>query len=115
MKQLIAVRSNAYFLENDQKDNFSIEAELELVLIYTDGKSYKWKKDGQLEGTNKLTETRLIVSPDLLSMLITDLQLHQKKLNNCRVNADQINSLIKHINALPDVSKSTAPEDGKTL
>jgi hypothetical protein len=32
-----------------------------------------------------------------LQHLITDLQLHQKKLDGIRKNADQLNSLVRHI------------------
>jgi hypothetical protein len=115
MKQLVAVRSNAYFAENDQKKGFSLEAQLELVIIFTDGKDYKWKKVEGIVSENKLTETRLIVSAETLTELITELQLHQKKLHGCRENADKINALIKHVSDLPDVSKSNPPEDGKTF
>jgi NAD-dependent SIR2 family protein deacetylase len=41
----------------------------------------------------------MIVSPYMLQVLITELQLHQKKLNNITKNADQLNSLVKHINS----------------
>jgi hypothetical protein len=39
----------------------------------------------------------MIVSPFMLQALITELQLHQKKLNNITKNADQLSSLVKHI------------------
>jgi hypothetical protein len=96
MKQMIAIRSNAFFAQNEQKETFSLEPALELVIIFTDGKDYDIKK-GELVATSKLNEIRMIVSPELLSDMITDLQLHQKKLEATCQNADQINSLIKHI------------------
>ena len=45
----------------------------------------------------KCSEVRMIVSPFMLQTLITELQLHQKKLNNITKNADQLSSLVKHI------------------
>ena len=45
----------------------------------------------------KFSEVRMIVSPFMLQTLITELQLHQKKLNNITKNADQLSSLVKHI------------------
>lgn len=69
---------------------------LELVIIYTDGKNYKLTKNN-IESSPKLSESRLIVSPEMLQHLISDLQLHQKKLYSIRKNSDQINSLIRHI------------------
>lgn len=102
MKQLVAVRSNAYFVENEHKESFSLEAQLELVIIFTDGKDYKWKKAGGIVSENKLTETRMLISSENLAELITELQLHQKKLQACRDNSDKINALIKHISDIPE-------------
>jgi DNA polymerase III alpha subunit (gram-positive type) len=114
MKQIVTVRSNPFFTQEENKSKISLEAQLELIIIFTDGKTYKWKKDGDLIPENKLTETRLIVSPEMLAYLITELQLHQKKLQVVRHNADQINALINHITDLPDEFKVPAT-DGKTL
>ena len=95
MKQIISVRSNSFYEESNQ-NGFHLRPSLELVIIHTDGKDYKMTKT-DIAGTHKLNEIRLIVSPELMQGLITDLQLHQKKLENLRHNADQLNSLIKHI------------------
>ncbi len=97
MKQMIAVRSNAYFSQNENKEEFELNANIELVIVYTNGKTYEFKKDKGLVATDKLDEVRMIVTPAMLSDLITELQLHQTKLENTRKNSDQINSLIKHI------------------
>ena len=105
MKQMIAIRSNAFFLHYDQKETFSLEPELELVIVFTDGKDYKVKA-GELVSSAKLNEVRMVVSPEMLSDMITSMQLHQKKLEAVRKNADQINSLIKHITELPPEPKS---------
>ena len=101
MKQMIAVRSNAFFAQDDQKEGFELKPELELVLIFTNGAEYDIKKGQGLIAKKKLDEVRMIVNPELLSDLITDLQLHQKKLEAMRKNGDQINSLIKHITEMP--------------
>ncbi len=93
MKQLLTVRSNGYFVQEEK----TLKPQLELVIIYVDGKSYKINKKSEIIGDPKLSETRLIVSPEMLSQLITELQLHKKKLDAIRNNAEQLNSLIEHI------------------
>ena len=96
MKQILSVRSNAFYSQEENKSEFTIKPGLELVIIHTDGYDYKLGK-AKLESTAKLSEIRMIVSPELLEDLITDLKLHQDKLNGIRKNADQINSLVRHI------------------
>jgi hypothetical protein len=96
MKQILSVRSNAYYNQEQNEKEFALKPYLELVIIYTDGKEYKMTPS-ELKASPKITETRLIVSPELLQSLITDLQLHQKTLEGIRQNADKINALIKHI------------------
>jgi hypothetical protein len=92
MKQMVSVRSNAYYTQEE----FALKPMLELVIIHTDGKNYKLTKN-DMESSPKLSESRLIVSTEMLQHLITDLQLHQKKLDGIRKNADQLNSLVRHI------------------
>ena len=96
MKQIISVRSNAYYTQEENPKEFALTPMLEIIIIYTDGKDYKMGKN-DISSTPKLSETRMVVSPTMLQSLITDLQLHQKKLDGIRKNSDQLNSLIKHI------------------
>jgi hypothetical protein len=96
MKQILSVRSNAFYSQEENKTEFTIKPALELVIIYTNGYNYNLGKS-KIESTAKLSEIRMIVSPDLLEDLITDLKLHQLKLSGIRKNADQINSLVRHI------------------
>lgn len=96
MKELITVRSNPYFTQKEDSGAFSLQAHLELIIVFTDGKEYQLKKDS-LNSSYKISETRLIVNAEKLTTLITELQLHQKKLESYRHNSDQINSLINHI------------------
>jgi hypothetical protein len=96
MKQIIAVNSNPFYTQVEEKGNFTLRATLELVIVHSDGKEYEIEKDAFI-GKNKLSEIRLLVSPEMLQGLITDLQLHQKTLDGIRKNADQINSLIKYV------------------
>jgi hypothetical protein len=101
MKQMVSVRSNAYYTQEEGEKEFALKPMLELVIIHTDGKNYKLTKN-DMESSPKLSESRLIVSPEMLQHLITDLQLHQKKLDGIRKNADELNSFVRHI-----TSKST--------
>jgi len=96
MKQMVSVRSNAYYTQEEGQKEFALNPMLELIIIHTDGKNYKLTKN-DIESSPKLAESRLIVSPEMLQHLITDLQLHQKKLEGIRKNADQLNSLVRHI------------------
>jgi len=96
MKEMVSVRSNAYYTQEEGETEFILKPMLELVIIHTDGKNYKLTKN-DMQSSPKLSESRLIVSPEMLQYLITDLQLHQKKLDGIRKNADQLNSLVRHI------------------
>ena len=101
MKHMISVRSNAYYTQEEKGSEFALNPMLELIIIHTDGKDYKITKN-DLSSTPKLAEKRMIVGPEMLQSLITELQLHQKKLDAIRKNSDQLNSLVKHIS---DVDK----------
>jgi hypothetical protein len=96
MKEMVSVRSNAYYTQEEGAKEFALKPMLELVIIHTDGKNYKLTKN-DMQSSPKLSESRLIVGPEMLQYLITDLQLHQKKLDGIRKNADQLNSLVRHI------------------
>jgi hypothetical protein len=99
MKQIIAVRSNSFLWQDETEKEISFTPTMELVIIHTQGKDYTWTKDGTLSGKSKLNEMRLLVDPELLQNLITDLQLHQKKLQAFTHNANEINSLLRHISS----------------
>lgn len=98
MKEVLSVRSNPYYTQQDVNNEFALKAHIELVIIHTDGKNYNLTEK-QIESYPKLSEIRLVVSPEMLQHLITDLQLHQKKLDGFRKNADQLNSLVRYINS----------------
>ncbi len=98
---MVSIRSNAYYTQEEGQKEFALNPMLELVIIHTDGKNYKLTKN-DIESSPKLSESRLIVSPEMLQHLITDLQLHQKKLVSIRKNADQLNSLVRHITSDED-------------
>ena len=97
MKQIISVFSNTHYTQNEADKDFILKPMMELIIVYADGKEHKITPKG-LKQEVKCSEVRLIVSPFMLQTLITELQLHQKKLNNITKNADQLNSLVKHIN-----------------
>jgi hypothetical protein len=98
MKQIISVFSNTHYTQDEKDTEFILKPMMELIIVYADGKEHKITPKG-LKQEVKCSETRLIVSPFMLQTLITELQLHQKKLNNIVKNADQLNSLVKHINS----------------
>jgi len=104
MKEAISVKSNAFYQQTTEKE-FSLKPLLELVIIHTDGKGYEIKKDGSIVAKAKLSETRLLVSPEMLTSLITELQLHQKQFEGIKNNADQLTALVKHL--------STPENEGK--
>jgi hypothetical protein len=98
MKQIISVLSNTYYTQDEKDTEFILKPMMELIIVYADGKEHKITPKG-LKQEVKCSEVRLIVSPFMVQTLITELQLHQKKLNNIIKNADQLNSLVKHINS----------------
>jgi hypothetical protein len=69
---------------------------MELIIIYADGKEHKLTPKG-LKQEVRCSEVRMIVSPFMLESLITDLKLHQKKLDNIIKKADQLSSLVKYM------------------
>lgn len=98
MKAIISVFSNTHYTQDEKDTEFILKPMMELIIVYADGKEHKITPKG-LKQEVKCSEVRLIVSPFILQTLITELQLHQKKLNNITKNADQLNSLVKHINS----------------
>lgn len=96
MKQIISVFSNTHYAQDEKDTEFVLKPMMELIIVYSDGKEHKITPKG-LKQEVKCSEVRMIVSPFMLQVLITELQLHQKKLNNITKNADQLNSLVKHI------------------
>jgi len=97
MKQVLSVRSNTHYTQEENDKEFVLKPMMELIVIYTDGKEHKLTPKG-IKQEVKLSEVRLIVSPYMLESLITDLQLHQKKLAGITANADKLTALVKHIN-----------------
>lgn len=105
MKQIISVRSNTHYTQKEEEKEFRLNPMLELIIIYADGKNYKLTKN-DLQSSPKIVETRMIISPEMLQSLITDLQLHQKKLDNIRKNSEQLNSLVKHITSSDEIGSN---------
>ncbi len=97
MKQIISVRSNTHYTQEENDKDFVLKPMMELVIIYADGKEHEITPKGLLKQKIKCSEVRLIVSPLMLESLITDLQLHQKKLIGISANADKLTALVKHI------------------
>ncbi len=96
MKEIIDVKSNAYYTQPNDEKEFELKAFLEIVIIHTSGREYRVHK-GNVESTPAIIESRFCVNPEQLAELITDLQLHQKKMNSVVNNADQLTGLVKHI------------------
>lgn len=98
MKQIISVLSNTHYTQDERDTEFVLKPMMELIIVYADGKEHKLTPKG-LKQEVKCSEVRMIVSPIMLQSLITELQLHQKKLDNITRNADKLTSLVKHINS----------------
>jgi hypothetical protein len=97
MKELLEVRSNAFYIQTEgEKINF--EAVLEVVLIHTDGFAYT-EIEGTVKRTLKFEETRMLLTSQGLTDLIVQLQLHQKKLEQIRHNAEELTSIVERFNA----------------
>lgn len=99
MKHALEIRANALYFHEQKEGNIQLNPKLELVLIHSDGYEYFMDRDNkEFEKAFKIVETRLIVSPEMISDLIIQLKVHQENLNNLRANADNINALIKNFN-----------------
>lgn len=96
MKQIISVFSNTHYTQDENDKDFILKPMMELIIVYTDGKEHKITTKG-LKQELKCSEVRMIVSPYMLEKLITDLQLHKKKLEGITSNADKLTALVKHI------------------
>lgn len=105
MKQIISVLSNTHYTQDEKDTEFILKPMMELIIIYADGKEHKLTPKG-LKQEVKFSEVRMIVSPIMLQTLITELQLHQKKLDSVIRNADKLTSLVKHINSDLESSKN---------
>ena len=105
---MISVRSNPYYTQEEDSPNIPVlKPWLELIIIHSDGKSYTFNKRGLMSNTT-ISEQRIIVSPELLQNLITELQLHKNKLDVIRKNSEQLNSLMKHIMTDDEVSEHSS-------
>jgi hypothetical protein len=111
MKQILSVLSNTHYTQDEKDLEFTLKPMMELIIIYADGKEHKLTPKG-LRQEVKCSEVRMIVSPFMLQQLITDLQLHQKKLNNITKNAEQLNSLVRHISS--DENEISTDANSKT-
>lgn len=98
MKQVLSVRSNTHYTQEENDKEFVLKPMMELIVIYADGKENKLTPKG-IKQKVKLSKVRLIVSPYMLESLITDLQLHKKKLAGITANADKLTALVKHISS----------------
>ena len=110
MKQIISVLSNTHYTQDENDKDFTLKPMMELIIIYADGKEHKITPKG-LKQEVKCSEVRMIVSPYMLQTLITELTLHQVKLNGITQNADKLSSLVKHITS--NENKVTTEEDSK--
>lgn len=105
MKQLLEVRSNAHYTQPEsEKDEFELKAWLELVIIHTNGKKYEVKGKSIVTET-AIAESRFIVSPEMLTQLISDLQMQQKKMEGIRHNAEKLTSLVRYVSQAPEENK----------
>jgi hypothetical protein len=98
MKQIISVFSNTHYTQEENGKDFVLKPMMELIIVYADGKEHKITPKG-LKQEVKCSEVRMIVSPYLLEHLITELQLHKKKLEGITANADKLTALVKHISS----------------
>jgi hypothetical protein len=108
MKQIISVLSNTHYTQDEKDKEFVLKPMMELIIIYADGKKHTLTPKGLKQEIN-CSEVRMIVSPFMLQTLITELQLHQKKLNGITQNADKLNSLVKHISEI-ETDSDTEPK-----
>ena len=105
MKELVNVRTNVVFVQNEDDKDFNILGCLELVLIYTDGKEYSVNKQGNISAKHKLIETRIMIKGSMMNDLITGLQLHNQKLINAKESANSINSMFQYTKSINDEIK----------
>ena len=96
MKELVNVRTNVIFLQNEAENEFNLSGCLEVVLIYTDGKDYQITSKGEMKASHKLTEIRVIVNEKMMAELITGLQLHNQKLIAAKGSANSINAMAQY-------------------
>lgn len=104
MKDLVAVRSNPYYEQVNEDNQVKLNAKLELVIIHTDGKHYKLKNN-KLEADFNINETRILVNPELLEILIFELQLHQKNMDALNQNAIKLSTLMNYLGTEENESK----------
>lgn len=111
MKQILEVRSNAFYLQPENAKEFELQGYLEIIIIHTDGKYYK-VKGGKLETTPSFVESRLVCSSEQLTNLITDLNMHQKNMDGVRKNAEKLTRLVKYIEKDNQTPQSGEAEAG---
>lgn len=107
MKTIIDVKSNPVYLEGNEKGQFSLEGNIELIIVHSDGKEYQFKNE-KIIAHPVFNETRFIVNTSVMDELITMLQGHRDKLRKISENASQLNALVKTFSEVVNDNKEEA-------
>jgi hypothetical protein len=112
MKEIIEVRSNQMMHVNQTDKVFELKPTLELIIAYADGKTYHLSKEGtKLFSGTKISETRFLCSLHTLDVLIAELQLHRRSLDQLSKNTSVLNQIAKSI--MEDIPKEETPGEQK--
>ena len=94
MKTIVDIKSNPVYLEGNVKGQFSLEGNIELIIVHSDGKKYDYSKEKVISWP-VFSEARFLVNTAVMDELITMLQGHRDKLRKINENACQMNAVIK--------------------
>lgn len=94
MKQIFEVRTNPIYQTNGTN---KLKAQLEVVLIHTDGKEYKPTPKGGIIATPILRETRFFIGPEDLDQILKGLQLAKVQMEQIKGNCEVLNDVITHM------------------
>jgi hypothetical protein len=99
MQEIISVRSNIFFTQEQKDKSLSLTPVIELVIVHTSGKEYELNSKDQIVSTPKIMESRMLVSSQMLKSMINDLELINRNMNTLDKNADKVNKLLEYMQA----------------
>lgn len=89
MKRLVSITHNKWFAESNDPNLREVEPRVELVVILDEAK-YELNNSQEVIQSRNLEQTRFIVSPSSLSLLIESLKTIQKDLQKREGKAYQV-------------------------
>lgn len=95
MKQIFEVRTNPIYQTNNKTGK--LQAQMEVILIHTDGKEYKAGTNGKVITTPIVKETRFFIGDNDLNDILKGMQLAKLQMERVKGNCQVLNDVITQL------------------